>query len=65
MKALHAWLGRVRGGGDVAFALSVLAVVALLVTPLGPGALDALLAVNLAVAAVWALIRCGMRSPSM
>ncbi|HEU4385822.1 MAG TPA: flagellar biosynthesis protein FlhA [Anaeromyxobacteraceae bacterium] len=51
MKSLHAWLGRVRGGGDVAFALSVLAVVALLVTPLGPRALDALLALNLAVAA--------------
>ena len=51
MKTVHAWLGRVRGGGDVAFALSVLAVVALLVTPLGPRALDALLAANLAVAA--------------
>jgi type III secretion protein V len=51
MKTLHAWLGRVRGGGDVAFALAVLAVVALLVTPLGPRALDALLAVNLAVSA--------------
>jgi type III secretion protein V len=51
VKALHVWLARVRGGGDVAFALAVLAVVALLVTPLGPRALDALLAVNLAVAA--------------
>ncbi len=51
MKTWHAWLGRIRGGGDVAFALAVLAVVALLVTPLGPRALDALLAVNLAVAA--------------
>ncbi len=51
MKTLHAWLGCIRGGGDVALALSVLAVVALLVTPLGPRALDALLAVNLAVAA--------------
>ncbi len=50
MKILHAWLGRVRGGGDVALALAVLAVVALLVTPLGPSWLDALLAVNLAVA---------------
>ncbi len=51
MKTLHGWLGRIRGGGDVAFALAVLAVVALLVTPLGPRSLDALLAVNLAVAA--------------
>jgi type III secretion protein V len=48
---LHALLGRLRGAADALFALGVLAVVLLLVTPLPPALLDALLAVNLAAAA--------------
>jgi type III secretion protein V len=49
--AVRALLGRVRGAGDALFALGVLAVVLLLVAPLTPGALDVLLALNLAAAA--------------
>jgi type III secretion protein V len=49
--AVHAVLARLRGSADALFALGVLAVVLLLVTPLPPAVLDALLAVNLAVAA--------------
>ena len=49
--ALNALAARLRGAGDALFALAVLAVVLLLVTPLSPAALDALLATNLALAA--------------
>jgi type III secretion protein V len=51
MKPLDAWLARVRGGADAIFALAVLAIVILLVAPLSPRMLDALLALNLALAA--------------
>ena len=44
-------LARLRGAGDALFALAVLAVVLLLVAPLPPPLLDALLALNLAAAA--------------
>jgi type III secretion protein V len=47
---LHALLARLRGAGDALFALAVLAIVLLLVAPLPPALLDALLALNLAVA---------------
>ncbi|HEX9050567.1 MAG TPA: flagellar biosynthesis protein FlhA [Anaeromyxobacter sp.] len=47
-----AWLlSRVRGASDALFALAVLSLVLLLVAPLPPAALDALLALNLAGAA--------------
>jgi len=48
---LHPLLARLRGTGDALFAVAVLAVVLLLVTPVPPGLLDALLATNLAAAA--------------
>jgi len=51
MKPFDAWLARIRGGADALFALAVLAVVILLVAPLSPRVLDALLALNLALAA--------------
>ncbi|WP_242394652.1 flagellar biosynthesis protein FlhA [Anaeromyxobacter oryzisoli] len=51
MNVLHLFLGRLRGAGDALFALAVLGIVLLLVTPLSPAALDALLALNLATAA--------------
>ncbi len=51
MTRLLAVLSRVRGAGDALFALAVLAIVLLLVAPLPPAALDALLAANLAGAA--------------
>jgi type III secretion protein V len=51
VKHFHALLSRVRGAGDALFALLVLAVVSLLVAPLSPGMLDALLALNLGLAA--------------
>jgi len=51
MIRLHALLAHVRGSGDALFAVSVLAVVLLLVAPVPPAALDALLALNLGVAA--------------
>jgi type III secretion protein V len=44
-------LARLRGAADALFALAVLAVVLLLVTPLPPAVLDVLLATNLAAAA--------------
>jgi type III secretion protein V len=44
-------LSRVRGAGDVLFALGVLAVLLLLVAPLPPALLDACLALNLALSA--------------
>ena len=46
-----ALLSRIRGAGDALFALAVLSLVLLLVAPLPPAALDALLALNLAGAA--------------
>jgi type III secretion protein V len=49
--ALNALVSRLRGAGDALFALAVLAVVLLLVTPLSPPVLDALLATSLALAA--------------
>ncbi len=51
MRSIHEVLSRLRGSGDALFALAVLAVVALLVAPLPPPVLDALLALNLALAA--------------
>ena len=51
MIRLHALLARVRGAGDALFAVTVLAVVLLLVAPVPPAVLDALLALNLGVAA--------------
>ncbi|HSD22078.1 MAG TPA: flagellar biosynthesis protein FlhA [Anaeromyxobacter sp.] len=51
MIRLHALLARVRGAGDALFAVTVLAVVLLLVAPVPPVVLDALLALNLGVAA--------------
>ncbi len=51
MRPLDAWLARIRGGADALFALAVLAVVSLLIAPLSPRMLDALLALNLALAA--------------
>jgi type III secretion protein V len=51
MTVLHAVLSRLRSAGDALFALGVLAIVLLLVAPLSPPALDALLAVNIAGAA--------------
>jgi type III secretion protein V len=48
---LDALLSRLRGAGDALFALAVLAIVLLLVAPLPPRALDALLAGNLAASA--------------
>ena len=51
MSPIHTLLARLRGAGDALFALSVLAVVLLLVMPLPPAALDVLLAANLAASA--------------
>jgi type III secretion protein V len=51
MTPLHALARRLRGAGDALFAIAVLAIVLLLVAPLSPGALDALIAANLAGAA--------------
>ncbi|HEY6100664.1 MAG TPA: flagellar biosynthesis protein FlhA, partial [Anaeromyxobacter sp.] len=51
MNRLHALLSRLRGAGDVVFALAVLAVLVLLVAPMAPALLDACIALNLAVAA--------------
>jgi type III secretion protein V len=51
MNRVHSALGRLRGSGDVLFALAVLAVVILLVAPVGPALLDAGLALNLGLAA--------------
>jgi len=51
MNALHAFLARLRGAGQVGFALAVLAVVVLLVAPVPPVLLDAGLALSLALAA--------------
>jgi type III secretion protein V len=51
MNRVHVVLGRLRGSGDAVFALVVLAVVILLVAPVGPTLLDAGLALNLGLAA--------------
>ncbi|MBK9516582.1 MAG: FHIPEP family type III secretion protein [Anaeromyxobacter sp.] len=51
LDALHALLARLRGSGDVLFALAVLAVVVLLVAPVPPALLDAGLALSLALSA--------------
>ncbi|HYG67693.1 MAG TPA: FHIPEP family type III secretion protein, partial [Anaeromyxobacteraceae bacterium] len=51
MIAFHSALARLRGAGDALFALAVVAVVILLVAPVGPTLLDAGLALNLALAA--------------
>jgi type III secretion protein V len=51
MSRLHALLSRLRGTGDLLFALAVLAVLVLLVAPMAPSLLDACLALNLALAA--------------
>lgn len=56
-------LARVRGAGDALFALAVLGVVLLLVAPLPPALLDALLAVNLAGAAAILVTTLFARSP--
>lgn len=51
MIPVHALLSRLRSSGEALFALAVLGLVLLLVTPLAPGVLDLLLAANLAAAA--------------
>ncbi len=51
MTRMHDLLARLRGAGDALFALAVLAIVVLLVAPLRPRALDALLAANVAFSA--------------
>ncbi|MFY3742827.1 FHIPEP family type III secretion protein [Anaeromyxobacter sp. Red801] len=51
MTPVHALLSRLRSSGEALFALAVLGLVLLLVTPLAPGVLDLLLAANLAAAA--------------
>jgi len=51
LNPLHALASRLRGTGDALFAVAVLAVVLLLVAPVPPALLDALLATNLAAAA--------------
>ena len=51
MNLVHAALARLRGAGDALFALSVLALVLLMVAPLPAALLDVLIATNLAVAA--------------
>ena len=62
MTALHAVLARLRGSGEALFALAVLAIVLLLVAPLPPGALDALLALNLAGSATILVVTLFARS---
>jgi type III secretion protein V len=62
MSRLDALLSRLRGAGDALFALAVLAVVLLLVAPLPPAALDALLALNLAGAATILVVTLFARS---
>jgi type III secretion protein V len=59
---VDALLSRLRGAGDALFALAVLAVVLLLVAPLPPPALDALLALNLAGAATILVVTLFARS---
>jgi type III secretion protein V len=59
---LHAMLGRLRGARDALLALAVLAVVLLLVAPLPPAALDALLALNLAGSATLLVVTLFARS---
>ncbi|ACG71973.1 type III secretion FHIPEP protein [Anaeromyxobacter sp. K] len=51
MIPVHALLSRLRSSGEALFALAVLGLVLLLVTPLAPAVLDLLLAANLAAAA--------------
>jgi type III secretion protein V len=62
MTALHALASRVRNAGDALFAIAVLAIVLLLVAPLSPRALDALLAANLAGAATILVVTLFARS---
>jgi type III secretion protein V len=62
MISLHSLLARLRGAGDALFALSVLTVVLLLVAPLSPVALDALLAVNIAGSATILVVTLFARS---
>jgi type III secretion protein V len=62
MTALNAVLSRLRGAGDALFALGVLAIVVLLVAPLSPGALDALLAVNIAGSATILVVTLSART---
>ena len=57
-----AFLARLRGAGEALFAAAVLAVVLLLVAPLPAGALDALLAVNLAGSATILVVTLFARS---
>ncbi len=57
-----ALLSRVRGAGDALFALAILSLVLLLVAPLPPAALDALLALNLAGAAAILVVTLFARS---
>ncbi len=62
MTPLHALLARLRGAGEAVFALAVLAIVLLLVAPLSPGLLDALLALNLAGSATILVVTLFARS---
>jgi type III secretion protein V len=60
--SLQPLLARVRGAGDALLAAAVLAVVLLLVAPLSPAALDALLALNLAGSATILVVTLFARS---
>jgi len=62
MTPLHALLARLRGAGEAMFALAVLAIVLLLVAPLSPGLLDALLALNVAGSATILVVTLFARS---
>ncbi len=62
MNLVHSLLAAVRGGGDALFAMAVLAIVVLLVAPLPPAAMDALLALNLAAAATILVVTLFARS---
>ncbi len=62
MSRVHAALAAVRGSADALLAGGVLAIVLLLVAPLPPAALDALLAVNLAASATVLVVTLLARS---
>jgi len=62
MISIHTFLDRFRRAGDVLFALAVLAVVGLLVTPLSPACLDVLLALNLGAASTVLVVTLYARS---
>ncbi len=61
MNLVHAALARLRGARDALFALAVLALVLLMVTPLPAGLLDVLIAANLAAAATILVVTLSSR----